>query len=68
MVLHTGERWAQEAGDEPDLSWCPWCQEWVKPDSERDEDGTYGEWCRQCGRADLRDDKEGAPLEREDNP
>jgi hypothetical protein len=58
MVLHTGERWALEAGEEPDMSYCPNCEEWVEPDWEKDEDGIFVEWCRWCNKSDLRDSEE----------
>ena len=60
MVLHTGERWAQEAGDIPDKSWCPICKEWVIPDWDVDENHRQLEWCPSCDNDKFFDEeKEG---------
>lgn len=49
MIRHTGERWALDAGEEPDILWCPSCREWVGPEWDIDEDNRYNEWCPFCG-------------------
>lgn len=58
MTLHTGERWAQEAGDEPQTKWCPECAEYVTPEYDWDEDDHYSEWCPFCDCTDLAENED----------
>lgn len=53
---HSGEEWAMEAGEVPDLAWCHRCHEWVEFDTERDEDGLmWLRFCLTCGGHHLSD-------------
>ena len=42
MPLHTGEQWALDAGEEPDLEWCPMCDEYMSVD--------FAGHCVACGQ------------------